>query len=149
MAESSAYKSSFSSRTPAIWLIYIINSRGPSIDPWGTPQVFSEHEDRVPDTSKSCCRSDSLWLSYDWNHLIMSWLRPRASSFINNILWSTVSSSFCRSNKTIPTKWPLSIWNLIKHNTQESQEVSPLLAGGHTAARNRQDNITKTNTKHK
>ena len=32
-----------------------------------------------------------------------------------------------------------------KHNTQESQGVSPFPAGDHKAARNRQDSITKTN----
>ena len=35
-----------------------------------------------------------------------------------------------------------------KHNEQESQEVSPFLAGNHVAARNRQDSITKTNITH-
>ena len=31
-----------------------------------------------------------------------------------------------------------------KHNTQESQYVSPFLAGDHKAERNRQDSITGT-----
>ena len=39
--------------------------------------------------------------------------------------------------------------NTWKHHTQEIQEVSPFPAGDHKAARNRQDSITKTNTKHK
>ena len=37
--------------------------------------------------------------------------------------------------------------NTIKHNIQESQEVSPFPAGDHKTAMNRQEN--KTNTKHK
>ena len=36
-----------------------------------------------------------------------------------------------------------------KYHTQESQEVSPLLAGNHKAARNRQDRVTNTYMKHK
>ena len=38
--------------------------------------------------------------------------------------------------------------NTRKHHTQESQEVSPFPAGDHMAARNRRDNIIKTNVKH-
>ena len=36
-----------------------------------------------------------------------------------------------------------------KHLTQESQESSPFPAGGNKAIRNKQDSVTKTNTKHK
>ena len=39
--------------------------------------------------------------------------------------------------------------NARKHHTQESQEVSPFLAGDPKAARNIHDSITKTNMKHK
>ena len=46
-----------------------------------------------------------------------------------------------------------SIWesdtNARKHLTQESKESSPFPAGGHKAIRNKQDSVTKTNTKHK
>ena len=38
--------------------------------------------------------------------------------------------------------------NTRKHNKQESQEVSLFPAGGHKAARNRQDGITKINMTH-
>ena len=37
--------------------------------------------------------------------------------------------------------------NTIKHQTQESQEVSPFSAGDHKATRNRKDNMAKTNAK--
>ena len=37
--------------------------------------------------------------------------------------------------------------NIVKHHTQESQEVSPFPAGDHKATRNRKDNMAKTNTK--
>ena len=37
--------------------------------------------------------------------------------------------------------------NTRKHNTQESQEVSPFRAGDHKAARKTQDSIIKTNMK--
>ena len=36
-----------------------------------------------------------------------------------------------------------------KHQIQESQEASPFPSGDHKAARNRQDSMAKTNTKHK
>ena len=36
-----------------------------------------------------------------------------------------------------------------KHHIHESQEVNLFSAGGHKAATNRQNSITKTNTKHK
>ena len=38
--------------------------------------------------------------------------------------------------------------NTRKHNTQESQEVTPLPTGGHTAVRNRPDSKRNTNMKH-
>ena len=39
--------------------------------------------------------------------------------------------------------------NTRKHHTNESQEVSPFPAGDHKAARNRQDNLTKTKPNNK
>ena len=49
--------------------------------------------------------------------------------------------------------WPATPYRKVaktrKHNTQESQEVSPYPAGDHKAARNRQDSKTKTNMKNK
>ena len=36
-----------------------------------------------------------------------------------------------------------------KHNTDESQEVSPLIVGDYKSASNRKDNITKIDMKHK
>ena len=38
--------------------------------------------------------------------------------------------------------------NTIKYNIQESQVISPFLAGDHKAARDRQDSIIKTNMNH-
>ena len=38
--------------------------------------------------------------------------------------------------------------NTRKHHTQKSLDVSPFPAGDHKAARNRQDSMTKANTKH-
>ena len=37
--------------------------------------------------------------------------------------------------------------NKIKHHTQESQAVSPIPAGDHKAAMNRQENMTNTKNK--
>ena len=51
------------------------------------------------------------------------------------------------------TPGPNTIWesdeNIIKYHTQKGQEASPFPAGNRKAARNRQDSITKTNTKQK
>ena len=39
--------------------------------------------------------------------------------------------------------------NTTKHHTQQNKEVSHFPAGDHKIAKNRQDSMTKTNTKHK
>ena len=69
-------------------------------------------------------------------------------------LSSTVKKKAKRRNlyNQVPHLTKDTIWesgkNTRKHHTQESQEVSPFPAGDHKAARNRQDIITNTNTKH-
>ena len=45
--------------------IYSKNNSGPSIDPWGTPDITGNHADGTPEMKTRCWRPDK----YEHNHL--------------------------------------------------------------------------------
>jgi hypothetical protein len=55
-------------------LTYIKKRRGTRTEPWGTPYVILEVEEKLPDSSTSCCLSER----YDLKHLMLSSPRPDA-----------------------------------------------------------------------
>ena len=60
-------------------LIKIIKSRGPSIEPCGTPQLIRSKFDHLSFTNTACF----LFLKYDWNHLFTIPLTSHCDSFFN------------------------------------------------------------------
>ena len=74
---------------------YRRKSRGPRIDPWGTPHVIFRGDERCPCTQHNC----SLSVRYDLNHLQEGSPTPYSASFFSNTLWSTVSNALERSRK--------------------------------------------------
>ncbi|KAH3838430.1 hypothetical protein DPMN_111839 [Dreissena polymorpha] len=67
MAESSASKSNLCLIKAEISFTQIKNNKGPSLEPWGTPQEMFSDEEKVPATSPSCFLSDK----YDCNYVVI------------------------------------------------------------------------------
>ncbi len=76
-------------------MIKIRNSRGPKIDPWGTPYLIGRRDDSVLPNFTNCNRASK----YDEKKLKKLSLNPNLASLRNNILWSTESKAFARSRK--------------------------------------------------
>ena len=71
-------------------------------------------------------------------------------SFLYRILQSKEEAKTRKRYNQVPHLTQDTIWKHDKHITyKRAQEVSPFSVGDHKAARNRQDSMAKTKTKHK
>ena len=69
---------------------YRRNSKGPKMDPSGTPHVILEgYEEQFPKFTLN-----NRLERYDLNQPIVSFEKPIALNFFNSILWSIVSKAF-------------------------------------------------------
>ena len=80
-----------------------------------------------------------IWVYFHRNIIGLSYEEGKDQELISNQVPHLTRDIIWESDKK----------NTRKYHTQGSQEVSPFPADDHKAARNRQDSLTKTNTKHK
>ena len=85
-----------------ISLMYNRNKAGLNTEPWGTPDVMSAHDECVPLTDTTCCRSDrKLFIHpsvyYPWCHK-------------NSACWKDIGVRLCQklcwSLKSMTSVWP-------------------------------------------
>ena len=79
-------------------------NRGPSIEPWGTPELIVESLELWPFNDVNCFLS----AKYDSNQLKATPFIPYQLNFLSNISWSTQSKTFAKSKKNEATTDPLS-----------------------------------------
>ena len=100
----SAHNRSSLSTACGMLFIKIKKSSGPKIEPCGTLHVI----DALPNYVFSMLIINFLFERCDVYHLIVSSMKPRRGIFLIKILWSIVSSYFCKSIKAIPVRKPKS-----------------------------------------
>ena len=102
--ESSAYSNRSEDTACFISLTYIRKSKGPRIDPWGTPHKIFE----MLECLFSMLTKNARSVKYEWNQFTVSLQKPIALNFSISILWSIASNPIWRSISIIPVKRPLS-----------------------------------------
>ena len=96
---------SYSSSSSRISLVHVINNRGPSIEPCGTPDSTVSSSDSIFPNLTVCF----LLFRYDAIHDVADSLSPRLSSFLSIRLCANESKALLRSRAANATKFPLSI----------------------------------------
>ena len=100
--ESSACRNKSQFTTCFISVTYKRNSKGPKIDPCGTPHsVFA-----VPEYLFLIFTRKLLSERYDWNHIIKWFENPRETIFLSRMQWFVVSKAFCKSMRIILVSRP-------------------------------------------
>ena len=85
-------------------LTQIRKSKGPRIEPWGTPHNIRP----LSESWFSMLIKNIPSETYDWNYVMHLSEKPMALSFLKRISWLYVSNAFWRSVNIIPLNRPSS-----------------------------------------